>query len=195
MVLRNYFKRKHNTRLDTGIEKFNSSDEESSLIPRTTIRQPSLAPPTKPLIRHLSPTSDLNNNNNGPTREDLSRGPALPPVMSKDLKDVDYRIKGIKMSCDIKDLPSLLRRKLKLADDVDIRVKSLAVNHTRESKVAVVALRPRPERFSKPEPGEWIVDDDDDDNQDIERDRLTIDRHFRGVTVLYAPEDRHYDIE
>lgn len=109
-------------------------------------------------------------------------------------KDLDYRVKGIKLNCDSNELPFFLKRKLKLSDDIKIRVKSLAINHNGSFKVAVVALRPRPERFSSPVPGEWIIDDDED-SSDPDRARLTVDIHFRGITVLYAPEDCHYNIE
>ena len=106
-------------------------------------------------------------------------------------KDLDYRVKGLKLEYTGNDVLLFLERKLGLEPHVVKRIKSLSISHSGESKVAVISLKPRPKSLSAPGKDEWIFGptSDDDDTH------ITVDTHFRGVTVLYAPQDTHHTIE
>ncbi|KAJ9209322.1 hypothetical protein DTO166G4_9085 [Paecilomyces variotii] len=98
-------------------------------------------------------------------------------------KDLDYRIRGIGLEQSSENLMSFLRQKLNLEANVVGRVKSFAVSHKGESKVAVISLKPRPMCLSTPGREEWIFGPESEDDDTL----ITVDTHFRGVTVLYAP--------
>jgi hypothetical protein len=82
-----------------------------------------------------------------------------------------------------------LQNKLKLKTCITVSIKSLAVSHTQQAQVAVVSFKPRPECLVPCEEEEWEFGPNfwDDDPDDVTH--ITIDTHFRGVTVLYCPPD------
>lgn len=120
--------------------------------------------------------------------ETENRHPTIPIQLQREStvvnKDLDYRVRGIRLEQTNDDLMSFLKRKLDLEDAVVGRIKSLAVSHTGESKVAVVSLKPRPICLSTPGKEEWIFGPESGDDDDT---HITVDTHFRGVTVFYAP--------
>jgi hypothetical protein len=103
---------------------------------------------------------------------------SLPQVT----KHLDYRVRGIKLEHAVPDLLSYLSRKLGIEPTVVGRVKALATSPTGD-KVAVVAWRPQPACLSTPGKDEWEFGPTSDED-DI---YITVDTHFRGVTVLYSP--------
>lgn len=97
-------------------------------------------------------------------------------------KDLDYRVRGIKHEHAGPVLLSYLSHKLGIEPTVFGRVKTLATSQTGD-KVAVIAWRPQPACLSTPGKDEWdFGPTSDDDNIHI-----TVDTHFRGVTILYSP--------
>lgn len=115
-------------------------------------------------------------------------GSAIPPIspetapLPQVTKDLDYRVRGIKLEHAVPDLLSYLSRKLGIESTVVGRVKALATSQTGD-KVAVVAWRPQPACLSTPGKDEWEFGPTSDED-DI---YITVDTHFRGVTVLYSP--------
>ncbi|KAJ6093413.1 hypothetical protein N7486_008702 [Penicillium sp. IBT 16267x] len=120
-----------------------------------------------------------------PTMDDDFEGPdeTTPAYPIPESKNLDYRVRGIKLEYMGSDVLLLLERKLGLEPTVVGRIECLAISHTGESKVAVISLKPRPKALSAPGEDEWIFGptSEEDDTH------ITVDTHFRGVTVLYAP--------
>lgn len=100
----------------------------------------------------------------------------------KATKDMDYRVQGIKLEYAVPDLLSYLSRKLGIEPTVVGRIKALSTSQTGD-KVAIIAWRPQPACLSAPGMDEWHFGPTSDDD-DI---HITVDTHFRGVTVLYSP--------
>jgi hypothetical protein len=118
-------------------------------------------------------------NNPGFARPPMSPETATLPQVTKDL---DYRIRGIKPEHTSPDLLSYLSRKLGIEPTVVGRIKALATSQTGD-KVAVVAWRPQPACLSTPGKEEWEFGPTSDEDDTY----ITVDTHFRGVTVLYSP--------
>ncbi|KAJ5675776.1 hypothetical protein N7462_008673 [Penicillium macrosclerotiorum] len=103
---------------------------------------------------------------------------------SSEIKDLDYRVRGISLEYTGNDLLKFLERKLDLEPNITGRIKSLATGPAGD-KVAVIAWRPRPACFSTPNQDEWEFGPTSDDD----KMHITIDTHFRGLSVLYTPPD------
>jgi hypothetical protein len=108
----------------------------------------------------------------------LLENPPSPQV----IKDLDYRVRGIRLEYAVPDLLTYLGRKLGIEPTVVGRVKALATSQTGD-KVAVVAWRPQPACLSTPGKDEW----DFGPTSDYDDLHITVDTHFRGVTILYSP--------
>ncbi|KAJ5175438.1 uncharacterized protein N7482_001315 [Penicillium canariense] len=124
-----------------------------------------------------------NGQTNGGTYSESS--PSAPPESAPSpavTKDLDYRVRGIRLEYTGNDVLSYLSRKLDIEPNVVGRIKALATSPTGD-KIAVVAWRPQPACLSTPGKDEWDFGPTDNDD-DI---HITVDTHFRGVTVLYTP--------
>lgn len=119
-----------------------------------------------------------------PIEPGLAISPVSPPKQPgpSAAKVLDYRVRGINLDCSRERLLSFLHNKLNLEPEVIGRIKSLATDYTSNSQVAVISWRPRPACLSVPN-DEWIFGPSSDDD-DI---HITVDTHFRGVTILYSP--------
>ena len=129
-----------------------------------------------------------------PSIESNSDSPVQPPnprpaskftenePLPQPTKDLDYRVRGIKPEHAGPALLSYLSHKLGIEPTVVGRVKTLATSQAGD-KVAVIAWRPRPACLSAPGKDEWDFGPTSDDD-DI---HITVDTHFRGVTILYSP--------
>lgn len=128
-----------------------------------------------PGILHMRPNGDHGHN---PEPAPLLENPPLPQAT----KALDYRVRGIKLEYAVPDLLTYLGRKLGIEPTVEGRIKSLATSQTGD-KVAVIAWRPQPACLSTPGKDEWDFGPTSDDD-DL---HITVDTHFRGVTILYSP--------
>ncbi|KAJ5820318.1 hypothetical protein N7474_005909 [Penicillium riverlandense] len=148
--------------------------------PQAPVRPPrGPSPPTR--ISPPSPPVEANNQLSSGASTQTRISPPPPP--SVETKYPDYRIRGIDPDCQSSDLLSFIGRKLDLEPSIVGRVKSLAISYTGESKVAVISLKPTPACLSTEGRDEWIFGPTSE-NDDT---HITVDTHFRGVTVLYAP--------
>lgn len=120
----------------------------------------------------------------GITNPGFTRPPMSPETapLSQVTKDLDYRVRGIKLEHAVPDLLTYLSRKLGIEPTVVGRVKALATSQTGD-KVAVVAWRPQPACLSTPGKDEWEFGPTSNEDEIY----ITVDTHFRGVTVLYSP--------
>ncbi|KAF7718620.1 Uncharacterized protein PECH_006351 [Penicillium ucsense] len=126
-----------------------------------------------------SPLDQRSGNDHTPTNGSSSakRPKTLPLV-----KDLDYRVRGIKLEHTGPNILAYLRSKLGIESTVVGRVKALATSQNGD-KVAVVAWRPQPKCLSAPGKDEWEFGPTSDDDSL----HITVDTHFRGVTILYSP--------
>ncbi|KAJ5480917.1 hypothetical protein N7539_006811 [Penicillium diatomitis] len=126
-----------------------------------------------------SPLDQRSGNDHTPTNGSSSaqRPKTLPLV-----KDLDYRVRGIKLEQTGTNILSYLSSKLGIESTIVGRVKALATSQNGD-KVAVVAWRPQPKCLSAPGKDEWEFGPTSDDDTL----HITVDTHFRGVTILYSP--------
>lgn len=138
----------------------------------------------------ISPTRiphrpSIGNDSHSPVQPPNPR-PASKPTENERLpqptKDLDYRVRGIKPEHAGPSLLSYLSHKLGIEPTIVGRVKTLATSQTGD-KVAVIAWRPQPACLSTAGKDEWDFGPTSDDD-DI---HITVDTHFRGVTILYSP--------
>jgi hypothetical protein len=107
------------------------------------------------------------------------------PTGTKRISDRAFRVKGIPSEYNKNDTVRFLKSKLNLDDSTLVNIRSLANSHERRAKVAVVSFDYLPADLESDNPGKehWSLYENTVGND------LTIDNHFRGLTILYAPED------
>ncbi|OOQ85830.1 hypothetical protein PEBR_24007 [Penicillium brasilianum] len=152
---------------------------------------PQVPPRRQSLNNHLDPPNlddalppgILHGESNGAHGHNTESAPLLEnPPSPQFTKDLDYRVRGIRLEYAVPDLLTYLGRKLGIEPTVVGRVKALATSQTGD-KVAVVAWRPQPACLSTPGKDEWDFGPTSDDD-DL---HITVDTHFRGVSILYSP--------
>jgi|SRR5277367_905996 len=123
------------------------------------------------------------------------------PLSNANKSQHTYRVQGIPLKYKLSKVQELLRSVLELdRSGSNIRVRSLAVSHNQKTKVATVDFDTTPACFSL-DRNEWsfeIPDDessnaknDDSDDDDIipKAPTITIDIHFKGITVLRSSKN------
>lgn len=110
--------------------------------------------------------------------------------------NVVYRVTGIPIDYGRKRAETLLQTVLQLDKAGDsVKLRSIAISPNRKTKVATVCFSYRPIPLPKRDDGEWHFPiptgnssgnssaDDDGDNIPQEQS-ITVDTHFKGLTVL-----------
>ena|SRR2546423_14695436 len=121
----------------------------------------------------------------------------LSPLSNAKRPQVTYRVRGIPLEYRPKRVQELLRSVLELDGTRGaVQVRSMAISPDQKTKMATVDFKRPPACFS-PDRNEWsfeILDvdssgaenNDNDDDDDIipMAPTITIDTHFRGITML-----------
>ena len=115
-----------------------------------------------------------------------------------------YRVQGIPLGCNRKDVRQLLGQLLDLETDASIvRIRSLAISPNLKTKTAIIDFLATPHTLVS-ERSEWnftVPDnhrerkEDEENNDDLapKSPHITVDTHFRGLTVLrsFGEESDH----
>jgi hypothetical protein len=125
----------------------------------------------------------------------ISTSHLSPPSNAKKLQ-VTYRVRGIPLEYTMKKMLELLRLVLELdGPRRDVRVRSLAIGPNQKTKMATVDFKTPPTCFASNR-NEWSFEIPDVDSSDAENDgnddddiipkgpTITIDTHFKGITIL-----------
>jgi len=109
---------------------------------------------------------------------------------------VTYRVRGIPREYKLNKVQGLLQSVLKLVGTGrDVEVRSIAISPDQKTKMATVNFKTRPACFSS-DMNEWSFEIPDVDNIDAKNDdnddddiipktpTITIDTHFKGITIL-----------
>lgn len=110
-----------------------------------------------------------------------------------------YRVQGIPPDCDESMVEDIIRSILSLETPTDMELRSLAVSHDGNSQVATISLSKTPPCLS---PSSLRPEDDwrfvykmppaalegSTKGAKLRRYNISIDTHFRGLTILWAPE-------
>jgi hypothetical protein len=118
---------------------------------------------------------------------------AYPPANAK-ISQVTYRVRGIPLEYKLRQVQELLRSVLGLdAARGTVQVKSIAISPNQKTKMATVNFQNPPPCLSS-DRKEWSFEIPDVDNSDAESDddddiipkapTITIDSHFRGITIF-----------
>jgi hypothetical protein len=122
----------------------------------------------------------------------------ISPHSDAKMSQVTYRVQGVPLEYMSKKVQELLRSVLELnGPRHDVQVRSIAIAPNQKTKMATVNFKIPPACFSS-DRNEWSFeipnvdssdaenDDDDDDDEDIipKAPTITIDTHFKGITVL-----------
>ncbi|OBT60680.1 hypothetical protein VE03_09999 [Pseudogymnoascus sp. 23342-1-I1] len=120
---------------------------------------------------------------------------AYPPAISDaKISQVTYRVRGIPLEYNMRQVQELLQSVLGLdAARGTVQVKSIAISPNQKTKMATVNFQNPPPCLSS-DRKEWSFEIPDVDNSDAESDddddiipkapTITIDSHFRGITIL-----------
>ena len=114
-------------------------------------------------------------------------GDEIPPPKPKVIGKV-YRVRGIPEDYGDEETAIMLRRGLTLNESTKITIRSLAMSEYRGQKVSVVELKPEPSKFAG-EDGQWSIHSE----MDGRIMDLTMDTHFRGLTVLRSPSNHNLE--
>jgi hypothetical protein len=125
-----------------------------------------------------------------PTRNDAPKDatvPLNPPVVG-----MVYRVKGIPEDYGNDKTTTMLKELLKIDDDTTkIKIRTLATSEHYGEKVSVVQFMPEPRELASGE--HWFFNyGDKPDGGPID---ITIDTHFRGLTVLTSPSNGVHKLE
>jgi uncharacterized DUF497 family protein len=124
---------------------------------------------------------------------------------SKNEANVAYRVTGIPIDYKLKQVKSLLQTVLQLDKAGNsVKLRSIAISPNRKTKVATVCFSCRPTLLPPRADGEWHFpipaennggnsSDDDDDDIIPQEQIITVDSHFKGITVLrsFSKLDEH----
>jgi hypothetical protein len=102
-----------------------------------------------------------------------------------------YRVKGIPEEYGIDDTKTMLRLGLHLNESTKINIRSLAISEHRGEKVSVVEFTPEPTCLASGR-DQWPYNIEMPDERKI---GITVDTHFRGLTVLRSPSSKDHNIE
>jgi hypothetical protein len=114
---------------------------------------------------------------------------------NKNATNVAYRVTGIPIDYKQKQVKVLLQTVLQLDKAGNsVKLRSIAISPNRKTKVATVCFGCRPTLLPPRAGGEWhfpIPEDntgnssaDDDDDIIPQEQIITVDSHFKGITVL-----------
>lgn len=126
---------------------------------------------------------------------------AYPPAISNaKTSQVTYRVRGIPLEYKKRQVDELLRSVLGLdAARGTVQVKSIAISPNQKTKMATVNFQDPPpclssgrkecsfeipDAFEVPDVDNSDTDNDDDDDIIPKAPEITIDSHFRGITIL-----------
>ena len=122
----------------------------------------------------------------------------LSPPSNANKSQVTYRVRGIPLEYKPKKVQEFLRSVLELnGTRRDVQVRSMAISPDQKTKMATVNFKIPPARFSS-DRNEWLFENPDDDSSDAENDdndddddfipkaspTISIDTHFKGITIL-----------
>ncbi|OBT77481.1 hypothetical protein VF21_05279 [Pseudogymnoascus sp. 05NY08] len=124
---------------------------------------------------------------------------------NKNAANIAYRVTGIPIDYKQKQVKTLLQTALQLDKaEISVKLRSIAISPNRKTKVATVSFSCRPillppradEEWHFPIPTESNSGDssaDDDDDIISQEQIITVDSHFKGITVLrsYSKLDQH----
>lgn len=122
----------------------------------------------------------------------------LSPPSNANKSQVTYRVRGIPLEYTLKKVQEFLRSVLELdGTRRDVQVRSMATSLDQKTKMATVNFKIPPAGFSS-DRNEWLFEIPDVDSSDTENDdndddddfipkaspTISIDTHFRGITIL-----------
>jgi hypothetical protein len=122
----------------------------------------------------------------------------LPPPSNANKSQIAYRVRGIPLEYTLKKVQEFLRSVLELnGTRRDVQVRSMAISPDQKTKMATVNFKIPPARFSS-DRHEWLFEIPDNDSSDAENDdndddddfipkaspTISIDTHFKGITIL-----------
>lgn len=121
-------------------------------------------------------------------------------------QDHIYRARGLPGNFNRQDTVNLILTLFKLeSNNSPPRIRSLAKTHDGRMMVATLSFRISPAELSGRDSNEWSFDitnflhelrAEDEDNRSMRQSRtLTIDDHFRGLTVLSYPSPSDHMVE
>ncbi|KFX90596.1 hypothetical protein V490_06374 [Pseudogymnoascus sp. VKM F-3557] len=123
---------------------------------------------------------------------------------NKNEANVAYRVTGIPIGYKQKQIKALLQAVLQLDKAGNsVKLRSIAIGLNRKTKVAIVCFNCRPRLLPPRADGEWhfpIPEEntgnssaDDDDDIITQEQIITVDSHFKGITVLrsFSKLDEH----
>ena len=102
-----------------------------------------------------------------------------------------YRVKGIPEEYRIDNTKTMLRLGLDLNESTKINIRSLAISEYHVEKVSVVEFTPEPADLASGK-DQWSYNIEMPDKRKIV---ITIDTHFRGLTVLRSPSSEDHNLE
>lgn len=102
-----------------------------------------------------------------------------------------YRVKGIPEEYGTEDTIKMLRLALDLNESTKISIRSLAISEHPAEKVSVVEFKPEPASLADGK-DQWPYNIEMSDERKI---GITIDTHFRGLTVLRSPIVENHEVE
>ncbi|OCK93158.1 uncharacterized protein K441DRAFT_697330 [Cenococcum geophilum 1.58] len=112
-----------------------------------------------------------------------------------------YRLRGIPGSFDLEQVKKLVKSVLSLDNSDEVAISSLAEDPCRESeKIATVELTKRPQ-ITCDGKDEWALLipneqlQNNEENQRLNRKRMVLDTHFRGLTPLHSAKDSECSID
>lgn len=134
---------------------------------------------------HGTPLPTRNN-----TPKDTTKDAALP--LKPKVVGMVYRVKGIPEDYGKDKTTAMLKELLKIDDDTtEIKIRSLATSEHEGEKVSVVQFTPKPDELASGE--QWFFHHGD--KPDGGSIGITIDSHFRGLTVLTSPSNGVHKLE
>jgi hypothetical protein len=123
----------------------------------------------------------------------------LSPPSNANKSSVTYRVRGIPLEYTLKKVQEFLRSVFELdGTRRDVQIRSMAISPDQKTKMATVNFKIPPARFSS-DRNEWSFEIPDVDSSDAENDdnddddddfipkaspTVSIDTHFKGITIL-----------
>jgi hypothetical protein len=115
----------------------------------------------------------------------------IPPRPKPKVLGKVYRVKGIPEEYGIDETKAILRLQLNSNESTKINIRSLAISEHRGEKVSVVEFTPEPVGLGSGK-DQWPYNIEMADERKI---GITIDTHFRGLTVLRSPSRKDHNLE
>jgi hypothetical protein len=178
---------------------------ENSHAPESAEREVSVANQLKRLHVAGNEATEAQNqttNIQGSATEGLIHNPE-PPSTTTEKKNNVYRVRGLPLEFDESKTYDLISAVLKQkSSDPEPEIRSLAESHDRKTMVAVIDFLETPTQLSIGNQWEFDIPNshqETDTRNTGKRYRrwkpITIDDHFKGLTVLFSPPPADHKVE